>query len=152
MTRNEKIGENMTRYPYIANRKMTVKDAFSFMKECDIRHLPVIQDGRIVGVVSDRDLRQAMAFTGPGEILVEDVMVNNPYRVKMGTPLAKVAQVMAENRYGCTLIENEKGHVVGIFTTTDGMRLLANLLNKADESGAKVYEIDYETFPEYLSV
>jgi predicted transcriptional regulator len=42
------VAESMTRHPYIANRKMTVKEAAMFMNECRIRHLPVIENNKIV--------------------------------------------------------------------------------------------------------
>lgn len=135
----------MTKHPYIANRKMTVPDAQSFMKECGIRHLPVIEGGRIIGVVSDRDLNKAVNFVGPGDLLVEDVMVPDPYSVDKSTPLSQVVKVMADRRYGCAIVKDESEQVIGIFTTTDALRLLSQFLTQGNAPE------NLNDFPDYIS-
>ncbi len=149
--KTQKIEGAMTKHPYIANSKMLVTEADVFMKECHIRHLPVIENGKIIGLVSDRDLKKALAFRGPGTLSVEDVMTRNPYCIKKGTQLAEVARVMSEKRIGSAIITDEKGSALGIFTTTDGMRILSQILNKGSLSKSELHEICYDDFPEYLS-
>ena len=60
---------------------------------------------------------------------VEDIMVPDPYVVKPDAFLGSVALEMARHKYGCALVVDGAGKCIGIFTATDGMRLLAELLN-----------------------
>lgn len=145
------IGDSMTKHPYIANRKMTVKEAGLFMDECNIRHLPVIESGKILGIVSDRDLQKANAFRGPGELLVEDVMTRQPYCVKKGANIAIVARTMARERIGSVIVLDEKEQIIGIFTTTDGMLLLSEILGNRGPDFKEHRELPWESFPEYMS-
>ena len=149
--RNQNVGETMTKHPYIANRKMLVTEAEQFMKECQIRHLPIVEAGKIIGLVSDRDLKKAQAFRGPGTLLVEDVMTRDPYCIKKGTSLSEVARVMSEKRIGSAIITDDSGSTLGIFTTTDGMRILSQILNKGSLTRNELHEICYDDFPEYMS-
>jgi acetoin utilization protein AcuB len=55
-------------------------------------------------------------------------MTPEPYAVKPGTSIENVASEMAEHKYGCAVVEQENGKVVGIFTATDGMIVLARIL------------------------
>ncbi len=145
------VADSMTKHPYIANRKMTVKEAGIFMEECHIRHLPVIENNNIVGIVSDRDLQKAAAFRGPGELLVEDVMTRRPYCVKRGANIALVARTMARERIGSAIVLDEKEKIIGIFTTTDGMLLLSEILERRGPEFQQHRELPWESFPEYMS-
>ena len=145
------ISDSMTKYPYIANKKMTVSEADRFMMECQIRHLPVLEKDKIVGIVSDRDLKKAGSFRGPGELLVEDVMTQNPYCIRKGTSITKVARHLATERIGSAIVVDEKNQIVGIFTTTDGMRLLAEILESGGQRSSRRPEHTFESFPEYMS-
>lgn len=118
----------MTPYPSVASDKMTIREASEFMEENKIRHLPVLKLGKVIGIISERDLKQAEILCDAMQLYVSDVMTPNPYCVKLGTPLFEVARHMAEKKYGCTVVLNGTS-VVGIFTATDGMRVLGDLLS-----------------------
>jgi acetoin utilization protein AcuB len=130
MKANKRIEENMTEYPSLVSDRTSVVEAQEFMKEMGIRHLPVVEKGKVVGIISDRDLRQAELLSDSMTLVVSDFMTPNPYCVKVGTPLGEVVQKMAEHKYGSVIILNQIDRVVGIFTTTDGMRLLARLMKE----------------------
>lgn len=106
----------------------TLSAAAAMMTARDVRHLPVLDGERIVGVVSERDLAIAEALVPEGweEYPVAEAMTPEPYRVLARTPIRKVARVMAEHRYGCAIIVDELGALVGLFTTTDALRFLAD--------------------------
>jgi acetoin utilization protein AcuB len=101
------------------------------MREHKIRHLPVTEDGVLIGVVSDRDIKLLLGpdfdYPDPTELRVRDAMVLETYVVDIGTPLAHVAQHMAEHRVGSALV-TKKGKLVGVFTSTDACRILAETL------------------------
>ncbi len=146
-----KVSDTMTKHPYLANRKMTVKEAAHFMQECRIRHLPVIENNKIVGIVSDRDLQRAGSFRGPGELSVGDVMTQNPYCVRKGANIAQVARTMAKERIGSVIVLDEQDQVIGIFTTTDAMILLSEIIETRGPMSREHHELPWESFPEYMS-
>jgi acetoin utilization protein AcuB len=101
------------------------------MKKHKIRHLPVLDNGALVGVLSERDVQMISSVSelDPSCILVEDAMTQVPWTVEPKTPVQEVASTMATKKLGsAVVVENDK--VVGVFTTTDGMRCLADLLRR----------------------
>lgn len=137
-----RIEEEMTDYPSIASTEMTVTEASEFMKKCGVRHLPIVDHGRVIGVISDRDLRKAEILSDAMTLLVTDVMTADPYCVEVGTPLSTVAREMAKRKIGCTVVVNKLKRVVGIFTTTDGMRVLSELLDGDGEPSLKLVAVE----------
>ena len=107
----------------------SLKKAEEVMSKQGIRHLPVLQKGVVVGVLSDRDIKLAGSIMGneSAKLPVIDVCTGNPYTVEPEAPLQEVAKTMADKHYGCVLVlENKK--LVGIFTTVDACRVLADLI------------------------
>lgn len=131
---NETVDRYMTQYPFVAGPKMSVIEAMSFMKKNNIRHLPVARGSKIVGIVSDRDLRIAEFLSDSMQLTVSDFMIKKPYCVASETPLSTVAAQMATKRYGCAIVLGKKGEIKGIFTTTDGMSVLSKVLSKDSNS------------------
>ena len=122
------IEKFMTTMPHTINKDMSIKTAMGMMREFHIRHLPVEEAGKLVGLVSDRDIKLASSFTHEGEITVEDIMTPDPYTIAPHTPVDSVVLNMAEHKYGCAIIKQENGKVVGVFTATDGLRVLGEVL------------------------
>jgi acetoin utilization protein AcuB len=129
MKSKDRISQYMTPSPHTIGRDLPIQVAKEMMRKHRIRHLPVQDGGHLVGVLSDRDLRIAESFRGPGELTVEEVMTSDPYAVDGEANLGEVVTQMAEHRYGCAIIRSKDGHVVGIFTDTDALRVLAKTLN-----------------------
>jgi acetoin utilization protein AcuB len=99
--------------------------AKQIMAEHGIRHLPVLHQAKIVGIISDRDINLALSIhPNAKDLLVKDVMTEEPYCVTEDCELTQVATEMANHRYGCAVIENEQGRAIGIFTTVDALRIL----------------------------
>jgi acetoin utilization protein AcuB len=115
----------MTPSPVTIGRDQTLTTAHEMMQKHRIRHLPVLDGGALVGILTDRDLRlvESVAGTDPKRTLVEDAMTPEPYIVSADTPLRDVAAQMVEHKYGCAVVM-ERGHVAGIFTTIDALRVL----------------------------
>jgi len=123
------LGNFMTPLPFAVGDDQTVEEAHARMTELDIRHLPVMRGSRLVGIVSQRDLASLVASTGrhPSELHVADAMTPDPFVANSEAPVAEIALRMAESRYGAVVVV-DGGEVRGIFTTTDALRLLADLL------------------------
>ena len=121
----------MTSSVHTIGSSLTLADAARMMKKHQIRHLPVLDGGALVGLVSDRDVQviSSMSELDPTCILVEDAMSQAPWTVEPTTPLVEVAAHMAETKVGSAVVmDHDK--VVGVFTTVDGMRVLADLLSR----------------------
>lgn len=119
----------MTPAPHTISTRQTLAEAHQAMRERGVRHLPVVQDGKLVGVVSQRDLYLLETLRGVdvSRELVEEAMSAEPFVVGPDASLQEVAEAMANRKHGSALIvENEA--VVGIFTSTDALRALVVLL------------------------
>jgi acetoin utilization protein AcuB len=93
-----------------------------------VRHLPVCQAGGVIGVVSQRDiLRAAQDPDERPRTRVCDAMNAFVYTVGPQTPLEEVAADLADTKYGAAIVV-EGGLPVGIFTTTDALRVLSEIL------------------------
>lgn len=124
-----RIKAYMSATPHTIGADQTMDRAHALMHEHRLRHLPVLVAGRLVGVVSDRDLHMVETFpdVDPQTVRVEEAMSQDVYTVTPDTPLDEVADAMATHKYGSTLVV-ERGQVVGILTTVDVCRALADLL------------------------
>lgn len=129
MRSNLTIKEVMTPAPHAVAQSITVEVAMEMMREHNIRHLPVRDGGRIVGLISERDLNFALRVdrVEPSEMLVRDVFYPEPYCVAPNALVSDVSRKMAQEHYGCALIV-EAEELVGIFTTVDACRVLADTL------------------------
>lgn len=119
------------------------------MRELAIRHLPVLQDERLVGVVSERDLKPAASLpeVETKALTVGDVMKRDVFVASTDMQLSEVASEMAEGKLGSAIIVDAGGNVAGIFTTTDALRILAGL---AEEGSIEEYLLDYESYDDTL--
>ena len=122
------IHQFMTPLPHTIGREQTLQVAREMMQNHRVRHLPVLQGGTLLGVVSDRDLRLVESITGvdPKIVKVEEAMAAVTFSVSMGTPLREVVLEMVKHKYGSALVVDGP-KVVRIFTTIDALEALLEL-------------------------
>lgn len=128
MKQMPKIEKFMTAMPYTIGQNMEIIKALEMMREYRIRHLPVQESGKLVGIISDRDIKLASSFADSYHLTVDEVMTPDPYTTTPQSSLYDVVFEMAEHKYGCAIVRQENGKVVGIFTATDGLRVLSEIL------------------------
>jgi acetoin utilization protein AcuB len=123
------IQKYMTTTPHSIGSDQTLETAQKMMREHGIRHLPVLRGGKLLGVLTDRDLKFVETFrdVNPKLVVVEDAMTEEPFTVSPESPLDEVVGTMASEKYGSAIVV-QNGHVVGIFTTVDACRALSELL------------------------
>lgn len=128
MKRRYFVREVMTPMPHTIGSDINTKTALEIMRKYGIRHLPVLSGGKLEGMVTDRDLNLITCLPQSDEILVEDVMSQNPFTVSANDDLNDVVGEMAERKIGSAIVENEEGTITGIFTVVDAMKMLYSFL------------------------
>lgn len=125
----QRVCDHMTPAPVCISMDADLESAVTLMQEHSIRHLPVMDGEVLAGVVSDRDLAMIESLV-PEEwqqITVAEAMTPHPYAVPPDAPLCVVAKHMAQEKLGCAVITKPQGQVIGLFTTSDALRVLAHL-------------------------
>lgn len=137
------VEDSMTREVVTIGPETTAEEALALSRRKRIRHFPVVEGGRLVGIVSDRDLRSATPALGDQgraaalkEIRVSQVMTEDPATACPGDPVESAANVMREKRIGCLPVV-EDGRLVGIITSSDVMEALVYLVG-AHEPGSRM--------------
>jgi acetoin utilization protein AcuB len=125
---HQPIRNFMTPAPHSIGRDQPLSMAHERMRGWGVRHLPVLDGGKLVGILSQRDalLIETLRDVNPAEVPVEDAMTSDVYIVSPDAPIGEVASAMAEHKYGCAVVMNGT-HLAGIFTTTDALRALITL-------------------------
>jgi len=123
------VSKYMTVAPHSIGSDQSLATARDFMKQHGIRHLPVMEGGKLKGLLSDRDIKMALGFQGVNPIItrVEEIALEDAYTVSSSARLDEVVATMADKRIGSALVMDHD-HLVGIFTATDSMKALADLL------------------------
>ena len=131
------VGERMTHPVVFATPDMSIQDTLQLMRKENIRRTPVVKDGKLVGIVSDKDLLNASPSDATSlsiwelnyllsKIKVEEVMTGVVITVTEDTPIEEAARIMSDNKIGgLPVLRN--GSVVGIITETDLFHLLLEL-------------------------
>jgi CBS domain-containing protein len=110
------------------------------LKRYHIRHLPVVRNGRLVGLVSHRDLIRALARqAGSGTrhpIWAKDVMTRNVETLSPVCSVREAVDKMLDHKFGCLPVVDDDGQLVGIITETDLVRLAGRLLDEHEHESA----------------
>jgi acetoin utilization protein AcuB len=113
-------------------------EAYRTMQEHGVRHLPVVDDGRLVGVVSDRDLRLATSVLAPvpfaPDAAVSAVMAREPVTAGPSDPVEDAARAMRDRKIGCLPVL-DGGRLVGILTGRDLLHALVRMTGVDRPSG-----------------
>jgi len=126
-----RIKSYMTTTPHTIGVDQTMARAHEVMREHRLRHLPVLQASRLVGILSDRDLHmvETLRDVDPRTVRVEEAMTQDVYTVTPDAPLDEVVKDMATHKYGSAVVV-DRAHVVGVFTTVDACRAFADMLTR----------------------
>lgn len=128
----------MTKDVIVLDENASIMKASQIMKEHNIRRIPVVRRGKLVGIISDRDLKEATPSKATAldvhelyyllsEVRVKDIMTPEPITVRPEDTVEYAAVLMLENRISGLPVVDEKGQVVGIITQTDIFKLFVNI-------------------------
>ena len=137
------VRDSMTREVVRVGPETTAAEALALCREKGIRHLPVLEGGWLVGMISDRDLRSATPALGDPDraealerIRVADEMAIEVATVRPEDPIEEAAIEMYERKIGCLPVVDD-GDLVGIVTSSDVMRAFVRLVG-AHAPGSRV--------------
>jgi len=133
------VGDIMTRNIATVHEEDNLELLAKGMREVRIRHLPVVDDGKLVGLITQRDLFLAaasrfepLAAARTSNIeqmtFVADLMTRDPMSVRPETPVAEAARLMDSHKIGCLPVTEADGTLVGIVTEADMVRLVILLV------------------------
>jgi acetoin utilization protein AcuB len=125
------VGQYMTPGPHTIARNRSLAAARHLMLDEGVRHLPVLEGGRIVGLLSERDLLLVESLPGvnPTDVHVDEAMVEEVFTVPPDAPVGEVVETMIARKLGSAVVA-QGDHVVGVFTTIDALRALHELLER----------------------
>ncbi len=126
----------------------TLPTANGLMKQHKIRHLPVVENGRLVGMISRGDLREASITAGINadsyelhfmldRLTMGKLMSRKVFSVTPDAFIVHAAELMTEHKIACLPVVDERGGVVGIVTESDLLRMLVTKLRDAEEIAGK---------------
>jgi acetoin utilization protein AcuB len=129
MKRTPTVKGVMTPFPYSIGIDEPLAAAVAMMTGHGFRHLPVVEGGELVGVLSERLVREASerAKQSGGQPTVRDAPIGEAYIVGLEEPLDNVVLAMADRHLGSALVVKD-GRLAGIFTSTDACRCLGEYL------------------------
>jgi CBS domain-containing protein len=130
-----KVRELMTPDAATVARNDELAVADGIMRTRRVRHLPVVEDGRLVGILSQRDLLRAALSTAMGfgekarqeflkTVPVKEVMTEEVFTIDPDADVKAAARLMLDHRIGCLPVL-DAGKLVGVITETDLLRVVA---------------------------
>lgn len=119
------IAQFMTSSVHTIGTDQSLARAHEMMNKYRIRHLPVLDGGELVGIVSQRDLYfvETLGDTAPADIRVEEAMTTDVFVTSREARLVDVVGTMIKRKLGCAIV-TRAGNVVGVFSAIDGLKAL----------------------------
>ncbi|MGO9611421.1 MAG: CBS and ACT domain-containing protein [Dissulfurispiraceae bacterium] len=131
------VSDWMTKIVFTVTPDEHVSDAVKLMKEVGIKHLPVVKDERLKGIISDRDIKEFTPSKATtldvyelhyllAKTKVKEVMKSNVVTIPPDTPVEEAAMTMHDRRIGCLpVLEDDR--LVGIISDSDIFRILVDI-------------------------
>ena len=147
-----RVEDLMTKKVFTVEPHDMIDRVFFLIHYEKVRHLPVIEKGKVVGIVSDRDLYKALgpksnsnsiASEGTTELhvlpkKVAHIMHRGVITVQTDTYASKAASLMADNKIGALPVVNSKNKLVGILSATDILKVFAKLEGASERRAEKI--------------
>ncbi len=130
----------MTKEVITIKPKTTVEKALKIMKESKFHHLPVLDDGNIEGIVTERDLLHVISYWNETseesekdratlDVKVKKIMTRDVITISENDNIEKALDIMLKKSVGSILVIGEKNKLIGIITITDMLKALKNIIN-----------------------
>lgn len=122
------VEEYTSSSPITIGQNADLSEAHKLMKTNGIRHLPVVENEKVVGILSERDLLANYGKPWAGELRVKNIMSTSILTAYVNDGLGEVAYRLSKEKKGSAIILENDDQLYGIFTTTDALNALVELL------------------------
>lgn len=133
------VAQRMTPNPITITSNATITDAMQIMREHKFRRLPVVDNGKLVGIITDRDLREASPSAATSlsifelnyllaKMQVKDVMQKKVVTISSSAVIEEAALLMYNHKIGGLIITDNNGKVTGIITETDIFKCFVDVM------------------------
>lgn len=124
-----KVNEYTTPSPFSVFENDSISSVLRAMEEKEVRHLPVTNNsGETIGIISDRDLAAVKSFAFKADLKAKDIMTPDPVTVHANETLLDAAYQMSSRKIGSLIVNDDHGNPCGIFTNTDALNALVEIL------------------------
>ncbi len=125
----DRVQMSMSRLIYWFLPQESLVYAYATMEDENIRHIPVVVNDTLVGIVSDRDIYQFASLNDQGELQIPDIPLSNvmtpaPITCKPNSTISEVAATMLRNKIDCIPVIDSNQKLKGIITSSDLIELL----------------------------
>ena len=135
------VSRSMTPHVITVDKEASIFDAQEIMAKHTIRHLPIVDDeNRLIGVVTDRDIRSALPYhllktpekltdkDKPGELKIKDIMTRDPFTISPTDTIQDALLLIQQKRVGAFPVVDGEGKLKGILSVRDLLRAFTNVL------------------------
>jgi acetoin utilization protein AcuB len=132
MSRHKKyqipVSEYTTPTPVTVSPTETIDRIVTIMAEGGFRHLPVLEGTKPIGIISERDVKVLTRHLANPKLTARDIMTPGPHTISPDLPLDRAALDLSRYKIGSALVVDERGDLVGIFTSTDALNALIEVV------------------------
>lgn len=129
------VGKRMSKEPVTITPEDYLAQAREKMEKGGFRRLPVVEEGRLVGILTDRDLRQHLGYLERTKVNV--AMTENPITVGPQTTLEQAAELLLKHKIGgLPVVEDNK--LVGIITASDVLKAFLEIMGASEEGCSRI--------------
>ncbi len=127
-------------------------EARLILKEKNIRHLPIVERGKVIGVVTDRDLKEAAPSGATTldvyelnylllKMKVRELIKKDPITIKPTNSVEKAALLMHDHKIGCLPVVDDAGMLVGVITETDLLGVMVEILGYKEKGTRIAFQV-----------
>lgn len=127
------VKDYMTRDPASVSPDDDLRVTFNMLSDRFIRQAPVVENDKLVGIITDRDLRMALATDL--HLTVRNVMTPDPMSISEDSSLKKAGMILISHKINATPVLSEDGKLSGIITTTDILKGILNIVEVPKSKG-----------------
>lgn len=133
------VSNRMTANPFTLPASATVADASEVMRTHKFRRLPIVENGKLVGIVTDRDLREVSPSPATtlsifelnyllAKMMVKDIMKKDVLTIQANSTIEEAALLMYKNKIGGLVVVDEQAAVIGVITETDIFKTFVDVM------------------------
>ena len=126
----------MTRNPVSVSPDDDIRVVFNMLSDRRIRQAPVVENNKLIGIITDRDLRMALVqnVTEPN-LAVRNIMTPDAVTVSEDSSLEEAGRILTSHKFNATPVLSEDGELTGIITTTDILRGILHIIEIPKTTG-----------------